>query len=257
MELNDYNFCDELANPYVVKCVLLGHYGVGKSTLGHKFLQKTSKYFLNDIIEPTIGIDFIPKTIKLPKYNDHKIKLQIWDTAGQEKFKSIVKSYLRNVYVAYIMFDITNRESWNEIDTWKDILDKLNNNFNNLDNSDNSDNSSLNDKNSKKIPKLVLVGTKSDKPNHTITESEIKLKSKEWNCNYYILSSKEEDSYITIYNMFLQETSDFHKDIVWKYKNNKELPYGVLTKDVKKYILNGDDNYQSNKTNKYKWCCFQ
>ena len=118
MELSEYTNSDKLANPYTVKCVLLGNQGVGKSTmLG---ILTTGRF--DHAIVSTIAIDFAIKKITLPDYNNHQIKLQIWDTAGQEKFKSIVRSYLRDVYVAFLVFDITDRDSWDSLEEWKKEL---------------------------------------------------------------------------------------------------------------------------------------
>lgn len=89
---------EDFADPYIVKCALVGHYGVGKSTLGHML----SEGRFDPSITTTVGMDFFTKTIKLSEYNNHSIKLQIWDTAGQEKFRSIVMSYLRDVFVALL-----------------------------------------------------------------------------------------------------------------------------------------------------------
>ena len=214
---------EDFANPYIVKCALIGHYGVGKSTLGHMF--EVGKF--DNTITTTIGIDFFTKTIKLPEYNNHSIKLQIWDTAGQEKFKSIITSYLRDVFVAFIMFDMTNRESWEDIDVWKGLVN-----------------------NKTSIPRVVLVGTKSDKRDHVVTIDEINQKSKEWNCNSYILSSKQSNSSSMIYRMFSIETYHFHTDMVNNHRNGEELPFGILEKDNSRLSLN---DYEPNP----KWCCFQ
>lgn len=229
MEITNYCKCEPFANPYVVKCVLLGRHGVGKSTMGRMLTEGR----FDPMIESTIGIDFFIKTIKLAKYNNHSIKLQIWDTAGQEKFKSIVKSYLRDVCIVFIMFDLTNRESWNEIEIWKREIEEYSKQF-------------------EGIPRVVLVGTKSDKKNHVIAKKEIETKAEEWECNYYILSSKNFNSQTMIYRMFSLEAEGLHGDILYNHVNGKELPFGVLEKDNKN--LNKVYYCDSDKPN---WCCFQ
>lgn len=232
MELADYRKSEAFSNPYVIKCTLLGHHGVGKSTLGHMFA--TGRF--DPTIESTIGIDFFTKTIELDNSKNQSIKLQIWDTAGQEKFKSIVKSYLRDVYITFIVFDITNRETWNDIDSWRNDLELENRKYGS-------------------IPRIVLVGSKSDKKNHVIREDEIKTKADKWGCNYYILSSKQYNSASMISRMFFLETEYLHRDIVYDYINKKEIPFGILKKDNKKrnimYYDETDNNYKTN------WCCFQ
>lgn len=56
-------------------------------------------------IKPTIGIDFISKTLN---YEDRSLRLQLWDTAGQERFRSLIPSYIRDSAVAIIVYDITS-----------------------------------------------------------------------------------------------------------------------------------------------------
>lgn len=63
-----------------------------------------SAYFL---IKPTIGIDFISKTLY---HEDKTFRLQLWDTAGQERFRSLIPSYIRDSAVAIIVYDITSKQ---------------------------------------------------------------------------------------------------------------------------------------------------
>ena len=75
---------------YLFKYIIIGDSNVGKSCLMMQFLEK--KFKTN--IDPTIGVEF--GSVKL-KIKDHELKLQIWDTAGQESFKSITRSYFRGL----------------------------------------------------------------------------------------------------------------------------------------------------------------
>lgn len=63
----------------------------------------------------TIGIDFMSKTMYLP---DRTIRLQLWDTAGQERFRALVPSYIRDSNVAVVVYDITDRKSFEEASKW-------------------------------------------------------------------------------------------------------------------------------------------
>ena len=78
--MGDYNF--------LFKFIVIGDSNVGKSCLMMQFVERKFKSF----IDPTIGVEFGSKTVDL---NNKKIKLQIWDTAGQENFISITRSYFR------------------------------------------------------------------------------------------------------------------------------------------------------------------
>ncbi|SAM02110.1 hypothetical protein [Absidia glauca] len=85
--------------------------GVGKSCL---LIQFTDKRF-NAGRELTIGVEFGTRFISV---DDKQIKLQIWDTAGQESFRSITQSYYRGAAGALLVYDITRRESFDHISTW-------------------------------------------------------------------------------------------------------------------------------------------
>lgn len=98
---------------YLFKYIIIGDTGVGKSCL---LLQFTDKRFRNDH-DLTIGVEFGARTISL----DNKIvKLQIWDTAGQESFRSITRSYYRGAAGALLVYDITRRETFNHLTRWLD-----------------------------------------------------------------------------------------------------------------------------------------
>lgn len=204
MELTDYRNIESIANPYVIKCILLGDRGIGKSTM----LNVLSTGTFDPRLHSTIGIDFISKTISLPDYNNHKIKLQIWDTAGQEKFKSIIISYLRDVYIAFLIFDLTDRDSWNNILEWKEELESSNNRYEGL-------------------PHIVLIGTKSDLRHPVVSPEEIRARAKEWGCKSYTISSKQNNSHSIIYRIFTIAAEDLHQLIIHKHINGKEVPYGI------------------------------
>ncbi|KAL2708848.1 Rab GTPase ypt6 [Kluyveromyces marxianus] len=93
------------------KIVFLGEQGVGKTSLITRFMYDT----FDDNYQATIGIDFLSKTMYL---DDKTIRLQLWDTAGQERFRSLIPSYIRDSHVAIVVYDVTNRKSFEYIDKW-------------------------------------------------------------------------------------------------------------------------------------------
>eukprot|EP01122_Echinamoeba_exundans_P006395 TRINITY_DN1788_c1_g1_i1.p1 TRINITY_DN1788_c1_g1~~TRINITY_DN1788_c1_g1_i1.p1 ORF type:complete len:210 (-),score=60.08 TRINITY_DN1788_c1_g1_i1:126-755(-) len=101
------------AMPYkfLFKYIIVGDTAVGKSCL---LLQFTDKRFQpqHDL---TIGVEFGSRTITI---DNNQIKLQIWDTAGQEKFRSITRSYYRGAAGALLVYDITRRETFEHLTTW-------------------------------------------------------------------------------------------------------------------------------------------
>eukprot|EP00884_Botryococcus_braunii_P006382 jgi/Botrbrau1/15745/Bobra.4_1s0113.1 len=96
---------------YLVKLLLIGDSGVGKSCLLLRFSEDS---FTSSFIT-TIGIDFKIKKILL----DNKwIKLQIWDTAGQERFRTITSAYYRGAMGILLVYDVTDEASFNNIRNW-------------------------------------------------------------------------------------------------------------------------------------------
>jgi Ras-related protein Rab-1A len=96
---------------YLFKIVIIGDSGVGKSCMLLRFADGT----FTDSFISTIGVDFKIKTLRI---DDKKIKLQIWDTAGQDRFKSITSSYYRGAHGIILVYDITDKQSFANIETW-------------------------------------------------------------------------------------------------------------------------------------------
>jgi small GTP-binding protein len=96
---------------YLFKFIIIGDSGVGKSCL---LLQFTDKRF-QPIHDLTIGVEFGAKIVQM---DGKTIKLQIWDTAGQESFRSITRSYYRGAAGALLVYDITRRETFNHLSSW-------------------------------------------------------------------------------------------------------------------------------------------
>merc|ERR1719450_2104049 len=96
---------------YLVKLLLIGDSGVGKSSLLTKFAEdKFSSH-----IGQTIGMDFKVKMLDL---GGKRVKLQIWDTAGQERFHTITQQYYRNAMGIVLVYDVTSEESFANIRRW-------------------------------------------------------------------------------------------------------------------------------------------
>jgi len=143
------------------KIILTGDVSVGKTSIisvlmGQKF---TNEY------EASIGVDFFSKTIK---YKGKIIKLQIWDSAGQEKFRSLIPNYIRGSSLVFIVYDISNRKSFENLQSWIDFV-------NNIENSN-----------------IVIIGNKSDLQNERkVTTEEGQKFCKEKNYEFFEVSAKE------------------------------------------------------------------
>merc|ERR1712072_1312956 len=96
---------------YLFKYIIIGDTGVGKSCL---LLQFTDKRF-QPVHDLTIGVEFGARMINI---EGKQIKLQIWDTAGQEAFRSITRSYYRGATGALLVYDISRRDTFNHLARW-------------------------------------------------------------------------------------------------------------------------------------------
>ena len=96
---------------YHFKLVLLGDTAVGKSCLVVRFVHDEFYEFQ----EPTIGAAFLSQTVVL---DDSTVKFEIWDTAGQERYRSLAPMYYRGAAAAIVVYDITNKESFNGAKSW-------------------------------------------------------------------------------------------------------------------------------------------
>ena len=103
----------------VLKLLLLGDSLVGKTSILVKYIN--DKFDSSSI--STIGVDYMDKIID---YKNIKIKLQIWDTSGQEKFRSITKNFYRNTDGLFVVFDLTKKESYDHVRSW--IIEAKNHN---------------------------------------------------------------------------------------------------------------------------------
>lgn len=143
------------------KIILTGDVAVGKTAMINSLLG--SKF--NDEYEPSIGVDFFSKTLK---FKGKQIKLQIWDSAGQEKFRSLIPNYIRGASLIYLVYDITNKNSFNHLPDWIKFI-------NNIENTN-----------------IVIIGNKIDLENNRVVSFEEGKKFAEEN-NYEIfeISAKE------------------------------------------------------------------
>ena len=103
---DDYNKYD-----YSFKMIVVGDAGVGKSCL----TSKASKGIFEETYAATIGFEFLAFNVKI---NDKVVKLQIWDTCGQEIYRSLISSFYKNSSLAMMVYAINNKESFTHIESW-------------------------------------------------------------------------------------------------------------------------------------------
>ena len=143
------------------KIIFIGDVSVGKTSI----INVLTGYKFNDEYEASIGVDFFSKTIK---YKGKTIKLQIWDSAGQEKFRSLIPNYIRGSSLVFIVYDITNKKSFNNLQSWIDFV-------NNIENSN-----------------IVIIGNKIDlEDKREVSLDEGKKFCEEKNYDFFEVSAKE------------------------------------------------------------------
>ena len=102
---------------FIFKVLLLGNSDVGKSSLLLRYVDS----IWNEAFVPTIGVDFKVKTLTI---DEKKVKMQIWDTAGQERFRTVVSTYFRGAHGILLLYDVTNRDSFKNLESWLIEIEK-------------------------------------------------------------------------------------------------------------------------------------
>ena len=144
------------------KIIFCGDAGVGKTSIINSIMgQKFSEEY-----EPSIGVDFFSKTIR---YKGRLIKLQIWDSAGQEKFKSLIPNYIRGSSLIFLIFDVSRKLSYDHLTDWIKFITDI-------------DNSGI----------IIIIGNKIDlKEKREVNNEEAEKFCKENKYDYFEVSAKE------------------------------------------------------------------
>ncbi|XP_074072765.1 ras-related protein Rab-42 [Macrotis lagotis] len=100
--------------PLQLRILLLGDAGVGKSSLLRRYVEGAS--WADPPPSPTVGVQCYTRMLK--PASGPRVKLQLWDTAGDERYRSITRSFYRNVVGVLLVFDVTNRKSFDHVEDW-------------------------------------------------------------------------------------------------------------------------------------------
>lgn len=156
MESENLNF------NFLLKYIIIGDSSVGKSNILLKYIHDK----FNDDYVTTIGVEFGAKNLKI---KDKVYRIQIWDTAGQEMFRSITRAYYKNSVCACVVYDITRKTSFENIKSWIEDCKK----------------------HSPKTIFLVLIGNKVDlKKSREVSYEEGEAAAKQYGMLFYETSAK-------------------------------------------------------------------
>ncbi len=203
---------------YLFKCILIGNGNVGKSSIMLKYLENR----FDNMHDITIGVEFGSKMIHI---NDKILKIHAWDTAGQECFRSITKSYYRNASAIILVFDVTDENSFYNLDNWMKDVSQLTYN-----------------------PVIVLVGNKTDLVLRRKISQDVALQYANDNGMHYCeVSAKDQKNKIDeIFELIA-------KEILTKIENMQIDPmnqiHGVVLGQRVHHNLNSFENKTKNK------CC--
>ena len=204
---------------YIFKTITMGDANSGKTVLSQRICKQNED--LN--YSPTIGIEF--NSVHL-QYNDKKIKLQVWDTAGQECFAPIVRSYYKNILGIFFVIDLTSQRSINNIDFW---LDEYNANRS---------------ENCETI--IIALGNKrDDKQNRIISYEKIKNIFDKKNIDYFEISAKNNENIVESLDFFLKRvfsTIDINNHKGIHFRNLEKCMITVKQRDSCAYLCEDQKN---------------
>jgi len=185
-----------MSHLYLFKFIIIGDIGVGKSCLLFRFTDNSFKP-IHDI---TMGVEF---GIRFINIKNNRIKLHIWDTAGQETFRSITRSYYRGAAGALLVYDITRRETFNHLATWLEEV-KEHGNSNMI---------------------IMLVGNKSDLTKKRVVSTEEGEKfAKENGLMFMEVSAKSREN---IEEAFVKTAEGIYKNIQVRVSNVLDETHGI------------------------------
>ena len=193
------------------KLILIGDVAVGKTSIINSLLGQK----FNEEYEPSIGVDFFSKTLK---YKGKSIKLQIWDSAGQEKFRSLIPNYIRGASLIILVYDITNKTSFNNLNSWIEFI----NNY--------------------ESTTIIICGNKIDlKDKREVSYEEGEKFSEEKKMDFFEISAKEETNLL---NMLFSSVASlpFFNTLNNEIKSKEELISDLEKENMDNLNNNDDDN---------------
>jgi small GTP-binding protein len=198
-------------NSIECKIILLGKNNVGKTSL---ILQYSSNIFQEELAS-TIGAEYISKDLF---FNDQKLTLNIWDTSGQERYRSLSKIYFKNSHIIILVYDITSKESFNDIiNFWYNyVTENLGNNL-----------------------IFAIVANKSDLYlNEQVSHEEGENYAKKINAFYFETSAKNNEGINEMFSLVGKTFLDnYNKQIIKSIKKSYTLEKDKVIKKKKMLLV--------------------
>ena len=179
---------------------------VGKTSISKRFIK--GKFIKEDIANRTINPNCYQKRIQM---GDLIFNLNIWDTAGEEKYHAMAPIFYRGADGAVVIFDVTKRETFNRATKWFHELSEF----------------------AEGSPKIILVGNKIDLPNREISNEEASSLANKYNCKFYEVSALLGTNVNEIFNSMATD--------IYRGKNKSDN----MIKDI-----NENNNHYGNKRGK-------
>ncbi|UMM18437.1 hypothetical protein L5515_014508 [Caenorhabditis briggsae] len=207
------------------KVVVLGDSGVGKTSIIYRHRYGAHYRPVN----ATIGASFV--SFDVGDARDDMVRLQVWDTAGQERFRCMVPMYMRNAEAALIVYDVTDRSTFEDVEKWLKDLDRS---------------SGTEDAN------VFLIANKTDlTEKREVSEAEGKAMAAKINAKYFELSNEEP-------HLFAAILSELAEDVLQSRQQTSEKKQG-LTLIRKDNVALAEDKFDDNpniqlKSRKSKCC---
>ncbi len=213
---------------YNYKTILIGDPGVGKSSLVSRYIdnKKPGPYDL------TIGVDYTAKILTVfdTENNETKVKLQIWDTAGQEAFKSITSTYYKTTIGVIVVFDLTSYESYEHINQWINDVKEV----------------------APKNITIILIGNKLDLTHERqVSKKEVEEYAKKHDIDYIETSAMSGHLVEHIFKKLAQDIYNKYPDSYFKNKDNLEI---VGIKSNKTNTGNSKVDFDSKSNNRLRSC---
>lgn len=163
---------------YIYKVLLLGDSSVGKTCFLKRFVDGT----FQEVYMSTIGLDYRLKVMTLP--GDTKVKLQIWDTAGQDRFRAITKNYYKGAHGIILIYDITTQRTFENVKNWMSQIKEA----------------------ASEDVTIFLVGNKvDDAENRKVSEEDGAQTGKDYGLPFYETSAKSNININEVFNALVKE----------------------------------------------------